>query len=245
METERHYFRVGLYVLGLSLALAAFAIWLTSDGLNNSRAYRIYFAESVSGLSEGSLVKYRGVTVGKVMKIAIDRKDPRLIRVDVDIDDETPVKVGTVAGLKLQGITGAIFVELSGGTPNAPDLAQAQDVRVPVIPSQESSIATLMNLLPQITNSLSKFTDQLSKIASDENIERFNETLGNLSAISSDLRTVLHQSRGNLVESTDQLNGTMRNLRRASRDVSKITDRVEEDPSSLIFPPDEQGIPAP
>lgn len=245
METEPHYFRVGMVVIGLCLALAAFAVWLVDDGVDNSQAYRIYFAESVSGLVEGSPVKYRGVTIGKVMKIAIDKNDTRLIRVDVDIVRSAPVKVGTVAGLKLQGITGAIFVELTGGPPDAQDLKEAQQRKVPIIPSQESSIATLMNLLPQITESLSRFTDQMGKIVSDENIQKFNKTLENLTLMSTDLRNVLHDTRGNIVESTDQLNGTMRNLRKASRDISTVTDRVEEDPSSLIFPPDEQGIPVP
>jgi phospholipid/cholesterol/gamma-HCH transport system substrate-binding protein len=245
METDKHYFRVGLYVLLLSLGLAAFAVWLASDGLDDSRPYRIYFAESVSGLSEGSPVKYRGVVVGKVMGIAIDSKESRYIRVDVDVSGNAPVKVGTVAALKLQGITGTVFVELSGGDGAGQDMAEAQGRRVPIIPSEESSIATIMNMLPQITTSLSKFTEQMAKIASDENIEKLNTTLESLTAMSSDLSVIVHESRGNLIDSTSELSGTMRNLRKASRDVSRVTDRVEENPSTLIFPPAEQGIPAP
>lgn len=246
METEQHYLRVGVFAVLLAVALAAFAMWIASDGLGNIQPYRIYFEESVSGLSQGSPVKYRGVTVGQVSAITIDKKDPRYIRVDVAINDSTPVKVGTVAGLKLQGITGAVFIELSGSRTDAQDLVEAQpDVRVPIIPSTESSIATIMNQLPQITEKLGRFADQLSKLSSDENIEKFNATLENLSLMSADMRGVLRDTKGDIVESTENLNGTMSNLRRASRDISSVTDRIEDDPSSLIFPPEEQGIPAP
>ena len=95
METEPHYFRVGVYIIALVTGLALFSLWLVSDGLQHARDYRIYFAESVSGLNLGSPVKYRGVSVGQVKEIIIDKKDSRLIRVTVEIENDTPVKVGT------------------------------------------------------------------------------------------------------------------------------------------------------
>ena len=253
METEQHYFRVGVYIISLVAGLMIFAAWLMSDGIDDSRDYRIYFAESVSGLSLGSPVKYRGVSVGQVMDIAIDKKDPRYIRTTVAIRDDTPVTVGMVASLKLQGITGAVYVELSGGEAGAQDLAESQsDRKVPVIPSQASSINAIMTQLPQIMDKLSNFADQLAKLSTDENIAKFGETLhnlheltGNLNGLTSDTRKVLNSTKGNIIESTEQMNGTMTNLRKASRDISTVTDRVEEDPSSLIFGPQEQGIPAP
>jgi len=246
METEPHYFRVGVYIIALVAGLALFSLWLVSDGLQHARDYRIYFAESVSGLNLGSPVKYRGVSVGQVKEIIIDKKDSRLIRVTVEIENDTPVKVGTKASLKLQGITGTVYVELSGGAPDAMDLVDAYpDRKVQVIPAEASSITAIMNQLPQIMDKLSHFADQLSKLSSDENIAKFGAVLDNLTALTGETREVIRDTKGNIIDSTEQLNGTMTNLRKASRDISHVTDRVEEDPSSLIFPPDEQGIPAP
>lgn len=252
METESHYFRVGLYIIGLALGLAFFAMWLVSSGIDNSRDYRVYFSESVSGLTIGSPVKYRGVNVGTVTDIAINKKMPSQIRVDVELDGDTPVKVGTLASLKLQGITGTVYIELSGGEPGAPDLADASESSIPVIPSEASSIQAIMSQLPQILDKLSNFATKLDGIATDENVQAFNETLknlssltGNLNLLTTDTRGVLNDTRGNIVESTEQLSGAMNDVRRSSRSVRKVTDRVEEDPSSLIFPPAEEGIPAP
>lgn len=246
METEPHYFRVGMYIIVLTVVAALFALWLASDGIENSEDYRIYFAESVSGLSEGSAVKYRGVTVGQVRDISIDKRDPRLIRVTVSIGKDTPVKVGTVAGLKLQGITGAVYIELSGSGPSAQDLAEAfPERKIQIIPSEASSITAIMTQLPQIMDKLSRFADQLAKLSTDENIAAFNAALHNIAAMADEGRQVIRDSKGNIIEATEQMSGTMSNLRKASRDINNVTDRIEEDPSSLIFPPDEQGIPAP
>ena len=81
MENERHYFRVGLFVLGGALLALIFTLWLTTKPDDQYQRYRIRFAESVSGLSNGSAVKFRGVSVGNVESIVIDPSDSRLIQV--------------------------------------------------------------------------------------------------------------------------------------------------------------------
>src|SRR5271154_3606446 len=128
METDKHYLRVGSFVLLTLLAAAVFTIWLVGT-YDNSKytSYRIHFAESVSGLDIGGPVKFHGVQVGKVETMSIDPTDMRLIRVDISILKSTPVKTDTTASLKLQGITGSVYIELSGTNPQAADLASAED----------------------------------------------------------------------------------------------------------------------
>ncbi len=237
---------MGVYIIALSVALAFFAMWLMSNGINDSREFRMYFAESVSGLNVGSPVKYRGVNVGLVKNIAIDKRDQSLIKVNVELDGSTPVKTDTVASLKLQGITGAIFVELSGSTSGATDLAESQpNTKIPVIATEQSSITAIMTQLPQIVDKISHFADQIAKLTTDENIAKLGDTLNNLNQASAEMRDVLNGTKGTIIESTEQISGTMTHLRRASRDINEVTDRVADNPSSLIFPPAEEGVPAP
>ena len=52
METDRHYFIEGLFVIGLSVAAAFFFVWLSTSGHRDDVLYRIHFNESVSKLFE-------------------------------------------------------------------------------------------------------------------------------------------------------------------------------------------------
>src|SRR2546425_6167697 len=135
METDKHYFIEGLFIIGFSIAAAFFFIWLGSSSHRDDVLYRIHFAESVSGLALGDPVKFHGVDVGTVKFLALDPDDPSRVQVDVRLRKEAPVKTDTKASLKLKGITGVVFIELNGGAPKAQTLlAATPEGQVPEIP---------------------------------------------------------------------------------------------------------------
>jgi len=168
METDRHYFFEGLFIIGLAAAAVLFFIWLTSAGHRDDVLYRIHFAESVSGLALGDPVKYRGVDVGSVKAMAIDPADPRLVQVDVRLRKDAPVKTDTKATLKLRGITGVVFIELDGGSANAKSLlAATPEGQVPEIPSEKSSLSTVLDQLPIVIEKFSSIETQTKKVLTD------------------------------------------------------------------------------
>ena len=168
METDKHYFVEGLFIIAFSVALAFFAIWLASSGHRDDVLYRIHFAESVSGLAVGDPVKYRGVDVGTVKTMAIDSANPRLVQVDVRLRKDAPVKTDTKASLELKGITGTVFVELSGGSANAPSLLAATPAgEIPEIPAEKGSLATILDELPKVIAKFSAIEDRTNKVVAD------------------------------------------------------------------------------
>jgi phospholipid/cholesterol/gamma-HCH transport system substrate-binding protein len=168
METDKHYFLEGLFIIGLSLAAALFFVWLANTGRRDDVIYRIHFAESVSGLSLGDPVKFRGVDVGMVKTMTIDPDDPRQVRVEVRLRKEAPVKTDTKATLKLKGITGVVFIELNGGNPSAQSLVAATPQgRIPEIPSERSSLTAFMDQLPKVVEKFSAIEDQTKKVVTD------------------------------------------------------------------------------
>jgi phospholipid/cholesterol/gamma-HCH transport system substrate-binding protein len=168
METDKHYFFEGLFIIVFALGLALFFVWVANAGHRDDVIYRIHFAESVSGMSLGDPVKFRGVDVGTVKAMALDPDDPRLVQVDVRLRKETPVKTDTKAVLKLKGITGVVFIELSGGDPAAPALiAATAEGHIPEIPSEKSNLATFLDELPKVVEKFGKLEDRASKVVSD------------------------------------------------------------------------------
>ena len=168
METDKHYFIVGLFIIGLSGVVALFSVWLTGAGHRDDVLYRIHFAESVSGLALGDLVKFRGVDVGTVKALSIDAVDPHLVQVDVKLRKETPVKTDTRASLNLKGITGVVFVELNGGSQNAKSLLDVTpDDQIPEIPSEKTGLKAMLDELPKVVDKFSALEDQVKKVVTD------------------------------------------------------------------------------
>lgn len=214
METDKHYLRVGSFVLIMLVAIVGFSIWLVG-AYDNSKytLYRIHFAESVSGLTAGGPVKFRGLQVGTVQTIAIDREDSRQIMVDIRILRTTPVTVDTMANLKLQGITGAIFIELIGGNPQSALLTDVDKNYPPEIKAQVSTLAQIMDILPVILQKVSHIAEQVDRVFNDQNISSLNMMVSQWQKI--------------------------------SRDVGNLTHSLKDDPSKIIIPRKEKGIPAP
>ena len=168
METDKRYFVEGLFIIGFSIAAALFAVWLMNTGQRDDVVYRINFAESVSGLVVGDPVKFHGVDVGTVKAIELEPDNPRLVRVDVALRQNTPVKTDTRATLALKGITGVVYIDLTGGSPTAkPLVATTVEGSVPEIPYEKSKIATVVEQLPRVIAKLSALEDKAANVVSD------------------------------------------------------------------------------
>jgi phospholipid/cholesterol/gamma-HCH transport system substrate-binding protein len=168
METDKHYFIEGLFIIGIAVAAAFFSVWLVSSGHRDDVIYRIHFAESVSGMALGDPVKFRGVDVGTVKAMALDPADPRRVEVDVRLRKEAPVKTDTKATLRLKGITGVVYIELNGGAPKAQSLlAVTPEGQIPEIASEKSSLTTVMDQLPKVIEKFSALEDQTKKVVTD------------------------------------------------------------------------------
>jgi len=165
METDKHYFFEGLFIIVFSVAAALFAVWLGSSGRHDDVIYRIHFPDSVSGLTAGDTVKFRGVDVGTVKSMRIDPDNSQLVRVDVRLRKETPVKTDTRASLTLKGITGVVFIELNGGDPAAQTLLAATPAnQVPEIPSEKTGLNAMLDDLPKLVRKFSAIEDQVKKV---------------------------------------------------------------------------------
>ncbi|TMH65890.1 MAG: MCE family protein [Betaproteobacteria bacterium] len=168
METDRRYFLEGLFIIGFAVAAAFFFVWLAGTGHRDDVLYRIHFAESVSGLSKGDAVKFSGVDIGTVEAMAIDPGDARRVQVDVKLRKDAPVKTDTKATLKLKGITGVVYIELEGGDANAKTLlATTSEGEIPEIPSEKSSLTTVIDELPKVVERFAALENQTKKILSD------------------------------------------------------------------------------
>ncbi len=147
MAGKTSKFMVGLFVsLGIIITVVAI-IWVgASKYFEKGNRYVSYFDESVQGLQQDSMVKYRGVEVGRVEQIRV-APDNHLIAVIMKINLRENLPKTAIAQLKVAGITGMVFVELD--RQNAGDAARSPKIsfpsEYPVIPSRPSEVSKIMS----------------------------------------------------------------------------------------------------
>ena len=152
MEPKVNFTLVGLFIALLGAGLLAGVLWLSqTDYRGVYDRYYTYMDESVTGLSNDSSVKYRGVDVGRVKESILNPDNPEQVRIALDIVRGTPIKEDTVAVLETQGLTGITTVNLTGGTRAAPLLKAKPGENFPVIKSQPSFYAQLSRSLARLT----------------------------------------------------------------------------------------------
>ena len=145
MESRLSYALVGLFVLVLGGAFVAMSLWLMGVGPRGDyRTFAVYPPESVAGIAGESLVRFQGVDVGKVREVGVDPRDPRKVRLLIDVRRDLPIQVDTTARIASQGLTGLVYyIELKAGEPGSPLLETEPGDSYPVIRSEPSDFARL------------------------------------------------------------------------------------------------------
>lgn len=201
METRASYFLVGLFVLALMVGMFGFVVWLSRFEIKDENTYYyVYFRGAVTGLSVGSTVRYRGVPVGTVTQIELDAVNVEVVEVLLAIKKNTPIKTDTIASLQLQGITGLSFVQLSGGTRDAPLLEPRPGKRRAVIESRPSAIEQVFENAPELVAKIQTLATRATEVLSEENKNHVTVILRNIETFS-----------GTLARSSDAIDGIVDN----------------------------------
>ena len=185
METRAPYVAVGVFVMLLIAGLVIAVLWFAQVQFREQVSYYdIYFEGSVTGLTQGSTVRDNGIPVGRVAEIRLDPTDPSKVRVTVELTGGVPVKQDTVAELELQGLAGGIYVDLTGGTRDSPDLELQPGQRYPVIASRPSGLQQVVTSAPEVLARFIALADQLEKVLSPQNVQSITVTLDNFRKLS-------------------------------------------------------------
>lgn len=188
METKANYTAVGAFVLGFTIFMIAFLVWISGFSFSErTKSLDIVFTR-VSGLKEGSPVRYQGLHVGTVKSIKIDPNHPKQILVNVSIEEDVPIKKDVIASVELQGITGTSLIQLSGGSDQVPDIRFGKK-ETPQIIGRTSSIDKVLDGAPGALSELTTLTSDLRDVVSEENRETFRDILYNVKELTDALNT--------------------------------------------------------
>lgn len=212
METRAHHVLIGLFTVIVVAAALLFGLWLAKSSVDTAfKDYQVVFNEAVTGLSRGSAVQYSGIKVGDVIQLKLDPQDPRRVLAQIRVTGDTPIKDDTQAKLALNGITGTSIIQLSGGTPQSPEL-MGEEGKLPVIIAAPSPIARLLNNSNDLLTNINVLLHNANEMFSSKNVQTLTQTLQHLEQTTgaiSDQRDDIRQALKQLTVLSKQAGGTL------------------------------------
>ena len=231
MDRDANYLAVGAFVLLVIAMGVSFVLWYTEhQDKRQFNRYEIYFQGSVSGLNEGSTVRFLGVNVGRVTKVAVDPESRDRVQVIAEIESTAPINGRTLASLSLQGVTGLLFIDLEQDKDaNVPDsLVPGQ--QYPVIRSKSSDFDKLRSALPTLAGHADEMIGKLSTALSDQNVQAFTDTISNLKSASARLSKTMQGVDELVVE----LRAAANEVQAMSSSVRGISDKAAPDIKEIL-----------
>jgi phospholipid/cholesterol/gamma-HCH transport system substrate-binding protein len=239
---NKHALVTGLFLVIFVAAVTSIIYWI-GHFERERNVYVIATREAVAGLNPESTVFYRGIAVGKVLKIRFDPDDSSVILIPIEVDKNIIFTKGVFATLRLKGVTGLTQIQLAdAGKITEPLPANNYDkaYRIPLVPSMTDK---LLDSGEKILAKADHVMVRLDALLNDENTENIGDILGNLKnlsdklidlnksldkalvgipALSHDAQTTLKHING----LTDELQILSKELRTLSAKTGNLTDKA-------------------
>lgn len=189
MERNANFILVGFITIVSLLSLAGFIFWMGKYGVDEDKYnnYKTYVTESVAGLKSSSPVKLKGLDIGFVETVKIDTDNPERVEIRFKVEKTIPIKTDSIVVLNSQGIAGVGFLEIKGGTKNAPSLKRVASSEYVEIKSEPSMFSKFTDKADLIMDNLTTTIAKVDRLASDKNINNISTSLDNFAQISTEL----------------------------------------------------------
>ncbi len=221
MESKANFALVGIFVVVFTTVFIAAILWIV--GIKTSKEYDCYKVQtkrSISGLHKDSSVRYKGVNVGKVFDIKINKSNPEFIDIYIKVEKDLPVKTDTKAKISSNGLTGIAYINLTSGSKNTPLLKKESKEECP-------TIQTIPTTLERLSVSASEIMSNLNKILS-----KIDSSLDNKSM------QYLHKTIKNSYEATKNIKKITKNLQQTTLKFNKLLENGNQLTKKLIIDSD-------
>ena len=240
MENKVSYTIVGIFVLSFFIGIILFILWLARYDIDKSnlKYYKIYVKDSISGLQKNSIVSYKGLDIGQVESIKIDKTNIEQIEVLLFVSDYTIIKKNSYAVIESKGITGNKYIEIMGGTHDS-DVLEVNSNGFGIIPLQKSFMNKITSDAGDIVNKFDGILEKLNLLISEKtilNVEQIAENINistkhlykeqmNFDLLINKIDSIL--SKDNISNISIGLN----NMKEATQEINSL---MKEDIKSLI-----------
>jgi phospholipid/cholesterol/gamma-HCH transport system substrate-binding protein len=200
MESKSHALAAGAFVLLLSALLLAMVLWLMRD-TTDWRELELVTNQTVSGLQPQAAVRYKGVLVGRVQSITLDKEVPGQIRIRIAVEPHTPLTTATFATLGYQGVTGLAFVQLEENTVAGQALPPVAEGALARIPLQSGFVSRLTEQGGNLLEKLDTASQQFNALLQPQNQTILVNSIAEMGQAARQMAELARQTQGLLAQS--------------------------------------------
>jgi phospholipid/cholesterol/gamma-HCH transport system substrate-binding protein len=208
MENSAHATATGVFVVALTLLLAAAAYWL-EGGTIRGVPYDLITRSSVAGLSTGAPVRLLGVDVGEVQSISLDPLEPHQVQVRALIRPGVRLMQGTRATISYLGLSGTAYVELEFPQ-DASQPLRSSAASPAKIPMQASGLAQLAGASRGLIRTLNETLERVNTVLTPQTLQNVTLLIGHLNQAAAGANVLMHDFQ----PAARDADGTLRRLNR-------------------------------
>lgn len=261
MERNINFVLIGSLFLSIVVAMVVFVFWIGGGNLNQEKfhQYFAYSSEGISGISVGTIVRYKGIAVGQVKKIDFKKNNMDLIQIDFEIKSEITLKEGACITPETQGLAGSTFLSITQGE-GEKVLSSGGEFCF-----KKDFVGRLMNQIEEGGGDVREILANIKTILNDENAKNIQEliaslkvisknleqtqkyidklaisTQGTIEQINADIKRGDYNIRAILSPAILGLESTMGEVNRFFSKANFLLDRIEKSPYDTIFGQREQ-----
>lgn len=227
METTKaERIRLGIFMLvGMIIIFAIGFFYVGKNFTERKVVYYTKFSESVSGLNIGAKVRWSGVNIGQVVRIDIDEKSLEQVVVYFEVPAGTPIKPSMKVNLSGGiNITGLKSLELTGGSPQEPNLPPNSEVE-----AGHSQLKQITGQAEVIVYKAETLVNNLVGLTDDANQANFANTLQHLNSLVIKLDQLVSSNYDNVDVVFQQITSAVHNLNQASLGAQKAVVILQND----------------
>lgn len=179
MERGVNYIFIGACFILSLIAFVVFIFWFSDSGFfkDDMKSYKSYTKRPLN-IKVDSIIKYKGINVGRVSDIRFKNSDFEEIEISLEIRKDLPIKADSILRVEQSGILGANFLSLMQNEKSKDFIDEGA-----VIMIGGDSMSQIMEAIPNIAGKVDYLLENASGVVSEENAKNLTAILLSLNEV--------------------------------------------------------------
>jgi phospholipid/cholesterol/gamma-HCH transport system substrate-binding protein len=230
---RKNYLISGIFISILLLVVMVTIFMLNKENpIFSSRVMIRTEVKNAQNLKEGAAVQLRGIKIGSINSIVFKDLETLTINLGVSSQYVEWIKKDSTLSFKTQGVLGDKFLEISGGTADAPSVEDG-DI---LVTSEASQIEHIINKSEDLMVAAGSILTKFDRIISSVENNRLERVLTNLETLTANTNKVM------VTLNDKRLAESIGNFKASSDSITRMTKRIEDGPGTLHALIYDQGL---